>query len=65
MKQQPRTSRQIIFELSPSVRKWETESSLIDYLTSHRMIQAAPFTVRSTPDSRNTNGMEQQTVTWF
>ena len=25
--------------------------------------QAAPFTVRSTPDFRNTNGMEQKTVT--
>jgi hypothetical protein len=26
-------------------------------------LQAAPFTVRSTPDFRNTNGMEQKTVT--
>jgi hypothetical protein len=27
------------------------------------LLQAAPFTVRSTPDFRNTNGMEQKTVT--
>jgi hypothetical protein len=26
-------------------------------------LQAAPFTVRSTPDVRNTNGMEQKRVT--
>jgi hypothetical protein len=26
-------------------------------------MQAAPFTVRSTPDVRNTNGMEQKRVT--
>jgi hypothetical protein len=28
-------------------------------------LQAAPFTVRRTPDFRNTNGMEQKTVTWL
>jgi hypothetical protein len=29
------------------------------------LLQAAPFTVRVTPDFGNTNGIEQNTITWL
>jgi hypothetical protein len=42
-----------------------SSSNVLSTTTGIFLLQVAPFTVRSTPDFRNTNGTEQKTVTWL